>query len=60
MNKLIELSKGVAVIFLWLGVVWLAMFWGAIFSEGEALASLSLAVSGIFLIYMINRLKRTN
>ena len=57
MNKLIEFSKGVAIILKWLEVVQITMYWGAIFSEGEALASLGLAVYGIFLVYVINRLR---
>ncbi len=60
MNKLLELTKSFALILLWLGVVWIAMFWTAIFSEGEALASLGVAVYGIFLVYVINTLKRIN
>jgi len=60
MNKVIELTKGFVIILAWLGVAFVALgFWG-IFSDGEVLASLSLAVYGIFLVYMINTVKRTN
>ena len=60
MNKVIELTKGFVIILAWLGVALVALSFLGIFSEGEALDSLSLAVYGIFLVYMINTVKRTN
>jgi hypothetical protein len=60
MNKLIGLTKRVFIILAWIGVALSALLFWDSFGSYTPINSLYLIAYGIFLLYVIKTLKRTN